>query len=250
MLKKYFIYSFNKFYGNDKIFCVEQEKKLNAWDFYEIDWDFLLVIGESISNERLYRHKLALNFEKPLIKSLVSKKTLLIVDEIVRLYFSTYRHTIPLFLWQDIQYIIKNKLSKKIESSFNDVSVDDIWCEISFWTNSTLWQILIVFPDLWTYSNYSIKWIDKKDIKFLHSKITDLQKSKAYWEIKNWLKWVVFCTYSQIFQDWSSLQKIIIIDSHKWYYKNQQDPRYYVPSILKIFSNIYWSSLEVLWIGL
>lgn len=57
---------------------------------------------------------------------------------------------------------------------------------------------------------------------------------------------VICCTYAEIFQDFANLQKIIQIDPHKWYYANQQDPRYKVGEVLAQLAALHHAELEVI----
>lgn len=140
-----------------------------------------------------------------------------------------------------------------------------------------LGQQLIVFPDIRTLENEvwwskseirwrNMRWDEKKwdEIKknetwwemdisqlsalgsqfsFLHGQSTKKQRTEAFWWIKNWTIETFVCTSSQIFQDWNDLTRIVLIDQHKRRYKNQKDPRYYVPTILEKMAKIYGCDL-------
>ena len=54
----------------------------------------------------------------------------------------------------------------------------------------------------------------------------------------------VLCTYSQIFQDWSDLQVVILHDQHVRWYKHQQDPRYYTPTVVDMMVAHYKASVK------
>jgi hypothetical protein len=56
---------------------------------------------------------------------------------------------------------------------------------------------------------------------------------------------LIFASPSEIFQDFYDLKKIIFIDPHKWYYANQQDPRYKVGAVLEEMKNLYGAELEI-----
>ncbi|MEI8252379.1 MAG: hypothetical protein WCG25_01180 [bacterium] len=73
----------------------------------------------------------------------------------------------------------------------------------------------------------------------MKSNDTQNQKDKKWWMIKNGEIKNVFCTHSEIFQDWNDLKKIILIDPYKRYYENQQDPRYSVNEVVKKMLEIH-----------
>ena len=73
----------------------------------------------------------------------------------------------------------------------------------------------------------------------MNGKHTKKQRAEVFWKIKNGAPETLVCTYSQIFQDWQDLKRIILIDQHKRYYKNQQDPRYYTPRVVEKMGEIY-----------
>lgn len=43
----------------------------------------------------------------------------------------------------------------------------------------------------------------------------------------------VLTTPAHVFQDRHALQSIVLVDAHKRYYKFQQDPRYWLPTLLR-----------------
>jgi hypothetical protein len=56
----------------------------------------------------------------------------------------------------------------------------------------------------------------------------------------------IFSTPAEIFQDFSDLKKIVFIDPHKWYYANQQDPRYKVGAVLEEMAKVYGAEVEII----
>ncbi|MBU0627006.1 hypothetical protein KKG31_06555 [Patescibacteria group bacterium] len=79
----------------------------------------------------------------------------------------------------------------------------------------------------------------------MHSKQTQNQKDKHRRSIKTGNTNVIFASPSEIFQDFKDLRKIIFIDPHKWYYANQQDPRFKVGAVLEEMGKIYSAGLEI-----
>lgn len=73
---------------------------------------------------------------------------------------------------------------------------------------------------------------------------TQNQKDIHRWQIKRGQVSVILCTYAEIFQDFADLQKIIRVDPHKWYYANQQDPRYKVGDVLNFLTETTGAVVE------
>jgi len=55
----------------------------------------------------------------------------------------------------------------------------------------------------------------------------------------------IYASPSEIFHDFYDLKKIIFIDPHKWYYANQQDPRFKVGAVLEEMAKLYEAELEI-----
>lgn len=86
-----------------------------------------------------------------------------------------------------------------------------------------------------------LPWID-----VLLSTNTQNQKDKSRWNIKQWNTNIIIATHSEIFQDYKNLKKIVIFYPHKWYYSNQQDPRYKTLAVVQKMSEIYKCELEII----
>lgn len=101
-------------------------------------------------------------------------------------------------------------------------------------------QTLIVFPTVWSMNQY-LKWwlIDLPGSLVLHGQLTATSRAKAYRAIQSWAIHTVYATYSQIFRDWKSLHQIILIDQHARRYKNFQDPRYFLPTVIEKIQEIW-----------
>jgi hypothetical protein len=56
--------------------------------------------------------------------------------------------------------------------------------------------------------------------------------------------WPIIATQSEVFQPYTNLKKILFVDSHKWYYNNQQDPRYSLSIVVKKMWEIYGAEIE------
>ncbi len=140
----------------------------------------------------------------------------------VKQYFTTYKNVIKLFLPElNIEKLLKYKITKSEKSS----------------------QSLIIFPDLRTAYN-NIDNNIKNNI--FYSWKTTISKLKLFWWIKKWKIKELYCTHSQIFQDRNNLKNITIYYPHRWYYKNQKDPRYNTKEIVKKLAEIHWAKLNMI----
>lgn len=99
------------------------------------------------------------------------------------------------------------------------------------------WQNLFIFPDIWSINSF-VQTIDF-DYTILNSSSTSLSKMRTFLEIKKWKEKNIITTSSGVFQDRKNLQSIFLFDPYKWYYKNQQNPRYYVPDLVKQIAFFY-----------
>jgi primosomal protein N' len=107
-----------------------------------------------------------------------------------------------------------------------------------------LWQVLIILPDLRTLHNlFSDKLLEDKLVSFIYSNSSQNQKDKSRRKIKNWNTVLIISTYWEIFQDFYNLQKIILVDPHKRYYSNQQDPRFKTQEVAKQMAEIHKAKL-------
>lgn len=248
-----YLFSFDKYAWFDRVFKVETNYKLNAWDLIDYLWSIFLVLWEKISFESLYiKFWMELSIKpQVVVKNFLSTKTMEFIHYMVYQNYTSYKNVIELFFdYESADKLLKLEVSKKKIPEYADIQIDYNFSKILLSNKKYDWQQLIVFPDLWTMTNY---WIENwkltiEDWVVLHGHATDKQKNIVFWWIKSWKISTLFCTYSQIFQDWKDLKKIIIIDAHKWYYKSQQDPRYYVPSVLNKFADLYWANIEKFWL--
>jgi len=70
------------------------------------------------------------------------------------------------------------------------------------------------------------------------------KKDKSFWEVKTGNAHLLLTTHAELFQDFADLQKIIFVDPHKWYYANQQDPRYKTPDVVAKLAEIWGCEIE------
>ena len=77
----------------------------------------------------------------------------------------------------------------------------------------------------------------------LYSTDTQTRKDQHRREIKKSKVWIIVATQSEIFQPFHNLWKIVYVDWYKWYYHNQQDPRYDVSEVVKKMWELWWCEI-------
>lgn len=244
-MEKQYLYSFDRFADNDKVFTIENGNKLWKGDLFKIDESYFLCLGSDISWQGKYKtiFKSEISNLNLVKKNFISTKALEVVNFLVYQYYSVYRKIIPLFLDTDVEKMLKYDIYKPKTSKYQKILFNSEIYNIEILPEKKNWQQLVVFPDLWTMENL-LDTGKFKNVEMLISSNTQVKKDKIYWQIKNGYIDTLFCTYSQIFQNWKNLKNIILIDSHKRYYKNQQEPRYYVPTVLAEIAKIYSADFQ------
>ncbi len=243
-----YLYSFDRFYGFDKVCFLAEEtrkKKVKPGDLLILGNQYFLALGETISFPEQYQHLTTVQAEL-IYKEFLTQPTLNLFHRMVETYYTTYKSVVRLFVTNDIEKLLERET--QVQGKRWKVK-GEIPCFLSLFpfSCSQEWQTLIVFPDLWTMFNQrpndeTMKW---PNIVTLLASDTEKQKDVHRWEIKKWMKSVIVCTYAEIFQDFHDLKKIIFVDPHKWYYANQQDPRYKVGDVLEEMKKLYWAELEI-----
>jgi primosomal protein N' len=76
-------------------------------------------------------------------------------------------------------------------------------------------------------------------VLLLSSSDTQAKKDKAFWQVKQGLVKYVLVTHAELFQDFKDLQSVVLVHPYKWYYANQQDPRYKTPEVLSYLADIW-----------
>lgn len=216
-----YFFSLNLHFWFDKICIIPDTKlkKLKIWDLIENGGSFFIYIGEKVSFPSLYNkiYKNKTDNFKIYQKQFLTKKTINLIHRLVKTYFTAYKKVFSLFLPTfEIEKLFKYKINKNYKKKQN----------------------LTIFPDIWT------AFVKLKTFEIYHWQSTVIQKIKLFWEIKQWKRENLICTWSQIFQDRNNLEKITIRYPHRRYYKNQQDPRYNVFDIVKKMKEIYNCQLE------
>jgi len=238
----------------DAMYLIKCDKKFLIWDLIKINNDYFLIKWEKWQGKEIF-------WEITYIWNLFSQTTVFFQQFISSYWYSWYFKIFNLYI-QDTRYIPKLvfpevKRQKKIDLKGEYISkyanFDTYEWYLKIWDESInilhydffekyvswKWQNLFVFPDLWTLYNFSENVDFKHDI--LNVSWTSLYRMKTFLDIKNGKIKNVFTTHAWVFQDWKNLKSIFVFDPYKWYYKNQQNPRYYLPELakqIKFFYNV------------
>ena len=138
----------------------------------------------------------------------------------VQEWFSDYRSVMKYFVPLEIETLLKRKLTVKKQKNIE--------------------QNLYIFPDNWTRYNFlGEHYKEDKEHLQLFSTDTEKRKNEHRWSIKFGIAKHIFATQSEIFQPYQNLRKIYFIDSYKWYYHNQQDPRYSLKTVVEKMRELY-----------
>ena len=212
--------------------------------------EYFLCLGPKVSFEELYEKVEALKTSKIEVccKWFFDKRTMELLHWMVETYYTTYKSVVKHFVTDELEKLLERETKTKDQrgKTKDEKETVSLPFTLSSFICSQKGQTLIVFPDLRTMSNrpWNIETIWQWGVILLASQ-TQNQKDVHRWEIKKGIKSVILCTYAEIFQDFHDLQKIIWIDPHKWYYANQQDPRYKVGEVLKKLAELWWAELEI-----
>jgi len=85
---------------------------------------------------------------------------------------------------------------------------------------------------------------DGYGVLLLGSSDTQAKKDKSFWQVKQGLVKYVLVTHAELFQDFYDLQAVVLVHPYKWYYANQQDPRYKTPEVLSYLADLWKIKLE------
>jgi len=251
-----YLYWFTKYAWADKIWKISW--KLKAWDLF-LFWDeYYLSLWDEISffEQYIYEIREPEDKFKLIEKNLISKETIQFINYMAYERYCPYYNVMKYFLPQEIDKLIERKIWKKkntslwtklnwVKNLINIPTLDSSSLCSSEWQID--WQTLIVFPDLRTLINMTDDEFRKQSwVDTLLSTNTQNQKDKSWRNIKNWNTKIIFATHSEIFQNYNDLKKIIIVYPHKWYYANQQDPRYKTLAVVQKMSEIYSCILQII----
>jgi primosomal protein N' len=184
--------------------------------------------------------------EDIVILTIFSSQTVDFIVWFKHYWYTTYKKTLWLFFPFKKHSLLQIAQHKK-RSSTHIIWDEQQYCYYEDTKKKKTWQTLIVFPDLRTLINKT-STRDQKNVHICHSQQTDLQKIKNFNAIQNGSRWTILSTPSQIFFDWHHIKHIEIVDPRRRYYKNQQNPRYSVPTICKKIAEIRWCTYHERWL--
>ena len=239
----------NKF---DATYTIETDLKLLVWDLIKINYDYFLIKDIKAQWNKI-------EWDISYIWNLFQPRTIQFQKFFTSYEYSWFFKTFSLFI-QDETYIKKFKLpavkrAKKFGIDGTYISeykkFDTYKDYLKMWDNSIKFvdydffktykpsnlQNLFVFPNLWSINCFTEN-IDF-DYTLLNISWTNLSRMKHFFNIKFWKEKNIITTNAWVFQDWYNLDSIFVFDPYKWYYKNQQNPRYYLPDVAKQIKFFY-----------
>lgn len=257
-----YFYIPNQRYANDKVTSVAGED-FKPWSIYEIEGQWGVCLWDEIAFSELIQQKSITPKSIHLVfESVLSEKTLQCIHRFVNHRYTSYHKTMSLWLGDIDQLVKYRKTSRKkkwgewsIHTILNtELEKGNLEKVIHWWLQYSLdtkkwWQTLIVFPTVRSmyYHLKDTGLMEMKGSLVLHGQLHASARSKAFWEIKSWSVHTIYATYSQVFRDWNDLQKIILIDQHAWWYKNFQEPRYFLPTVIEQLKTLWWCEVVTTW---
>lgn len=225
-----YLYHFGSYFWSDRVSYTQQDVG-SAGDVFYYRSEYILILGEDIAWKEQYTKQV----QKPFVCTMkdiheqyprfISFKTLACIHWFVEHWYTSYKQSIGLWI-HDIEDLVKRRLSVKKKKQWK--------------------QHLLVFPDIWTLYNTKGIW-DKKNVSYLHARSTKKQTSDIFRKIHNGVSITLCCTFAQIFQDWQWLSHVFLIDTHRWWYKSQRDPRYNVASVVQYMCETYGAIYSPTW---
>lgn len=265
-----YYYFFDSYFWHDRVAQADLEW-IEPWDLFEMRgvW-YGLCLWEKISwTEQYTKYTIATPGEVfLLVKWCLSPFSLTHIHQFVTYRFCSYKKAVGLWIKdpeERVKRMPSEKKWKQILKNRGDRGKGEEHKQITWienaesvikyfeerWDGSRLRQCLCVFPDMWTLHQYVSTWIvSKKDVFLAHAKMTKKQQAEGYRGIATWQKRLVISTPSQIFFDWHDIWQIILIDQHKRYYKQPQDPRYHSGTVCEYISQIYDCHFSSTWFTL
>lgn len=239
-----FLYAFGHYAGIDRVFVAPKSFWEKSWTLLQTPQGecFLILWNKVAFPERYTRvfDKIPAKITK---KHTITTKTMDHIHRMVAHRYTTYKKVIPLFLPHGIttyfHLLTKKSTGKKPSHSpflYQNFELIQQWQKKD-------WQQLIVFPNVWTMRMLCPKsfFTSQKpsNVVLIHAKLTDRQKIVLQQKIRCGLVDTVCTTPWEIFQDRKKLTHLQLVDEHKRYYSNQQDPRYKVPVVIEWMKKKY-----------
>ena len=201
----------------------------NIWssgDLIKIWDDYVLLLWDTISFPEKYDHVYPFLWsqgspkQEVLIPTFFDDHFLALCHWMVQEWFSDYRSVMKYFVPLEIDDLLKRRPTGKMHKNIE--------------------QNLYIFPDNWTRYNFLGEYYkESKEHLQLFSTDTEKKKNEHRRSIKYGIAKHIFATQSEIFQPYQCLKKIYFVDSYKWYYHNQQDPRYSLKTVVEKLRELY-----------
>jgi len=235
----------------DSTYFVETDDKFLIWDLLKLNDEPFLILSTQKSWKQL-------DWKIEYVWNLFTPRTVFFQKFLANYWYSWYFRFYRLFI-QDSKHVLKYDLPKikrfkfdidgtyiseyrKFDTYFDYLKMGDDDIKILYLSDFSSdlvvdGQNLFVFPDDWSLFNFKKKSGLSWDILDVNS--TSLTRFKHFLNIKNWKYKNIFTTHGGVFQDWKKLQNIFVFFPYKWYYKNQQNPRYWLPELAKQIKFFY-----------
>lgn len=238
-----YLFSFKKFAGFDRVFRSRGDF-WNPWDLLETADDLVLHLGEEVAFPEMYVQTYPEVSMKVLVPGFFDQRFLSFVHWMVYEWYSSYKNVMKYFMSMEVEQLLLRESKVKVSRSSPLRSTPPTPLQ-----NGEA-QTLLIFPDNWTRVNmlraesWKIKtesqgFVIPQDNLQLFSTDTQNKKDINWWTIKKGLVQTIVATQSEVFQPFSVLKKIIFVDPQKWYYNNQQDPRYSLPRVVEKMAELY-----------
>ena len=204
---------------NHSINIYQSHHKSQSWDIILYNHKYYLNLWETISRPEQWATTIHFD-QETIIKWVCNNQTIKLLHWMVNERFSSYNKCIHLFFWNNIATLLKHK--KIISDSKKNKQT----------------QHLVVFPSVFSLTQYTSSILNSEFL-ILNGQSSDVAKAKAYRMISNNEKHILYTTHSQIFQNWTNLQSITIVDEYSPLYQTYQEPRYNLWTVVIKMREIY-----------
>ena len=227
-----YLFSFKQFAWHDRVFQ-SHLSIWKPWDLIQCWGDFLLNLWDEISFPELIKTQFMPKDKCEVIYQwFFDKKFLTLLHRMVYWRYSTYNNVLKLFVSFEIPQLLVRE--SKIKGSNKKLDISKVSVPLKEDK-----QNLIIIPDNRSRRNQLSDYFKQDFILNLYSTDTQNNKDKNRWNIKKSKTWIIVATQSEIFQPFNNLWTIVFVDWFKWYYHNQQDPRYDVAEVVKKLKEIW-----------
>ena len=226
-----YIFSFKQFAWHDRVFL----SSLSIWkagDLIQCGWDFLLNLWDEISFPELIRTQFTPTSAYEVVyPKFFDEKFLVLLHRMVYQRYTTYNNVLKYFVSFEIPQLLARE--DKIKWKTKKLNLDKV--SVPFDDSK---QNLVIIPDNRSRENQLSDFFSQDWITHLYSTDTQNRKDQNRREIKKSKVWIIVATQSEVFQPFSNLWTITLVDGYKRYYHNQQDPRYDISEVVKKMQNL------------